>query len=221
MCFSAGASFAAGAVITAAGVAVTTKVSKPSQRLFACLPFLFAIQQVTEGFIWLALQNPDYAVLEKINTYIFLIVADVLWPVMIPLSVILLEENGKKRKIIRIFLYAGIFLSLYYSTCLMLFRINPEIINCHIYYAGAFPQKLMLPAFLLYITVTVTPLFISTVKRMYILGILMFAGCVVSVIFYTRNVTSVWCFFAAIISVVIYWILKGAEAQRQRGNDLS
>jgi hypothetical protein len=207
MCFSAGASFTAAAVIAAAGVATTANVSKPSQRLFACIPFLFSIQQIAEGFLWLTLLNPDQVILQKINTYLFLIPADVLWPVLIPLSILLMEENVKKRRMIRIFLYAGILLSLYYSICMLLFSVHPVIMNCHIYYGGSFPGKLMLPAFLLYITVTVAPLFISTVKRMYIFGIMMFVACVVSVIFYTKNVTSVWCFFAALLSVLIYWIL--------------
>ena len=211
MCFSAGASFTAGALIAAAGVAVATKVSKPSQRLFASIPFIFAIQQIAEGFIWLTLQNPDQIILQRINTYLFLIPADVLWPTLIPLSIIFMEENINKRKIIRIFLYAGILLSLYYGSCLLLFKVNPVIMNCHIHYEGTFPEKLMLPAFLLYIIVTITPLFISSVKRMYILGILMFVACVVSVIFYTQDVTSVWCFFAALISAVIFWILKESK----------
>jgi hypothetical protein len=218
MCFSAGASFAAGAVIAVAGVATMTKVSKPPQRLFASIPFLFAIQQIAEGFLWLTLRNPDQVVLQKISTYFFLIPADVLWPILIPLAMILMEENSIRRNIIKIFLYTGILLSIYYSVCMLLFRINPVIMNCHIYYGGTFPAKLMMPAFLLYVTVTIAPLFISTVKKMYIFGILMFVACVVSAIFYTKNVTSVWCFFAALLSVLIYWILKSNPDTRPEGN---
>ncbi len=208
MCFSAPASFTAGALIAAAGVAATTKVSKPSQRLFAGIPFLFAVQQIAEGFLWLTLQNDGQLILQKISTYLFLIPADILWPILIPLSVILMEESSKRRNILKFFLYAGILLSLYYGICMLLFRINPVIMNCHIYYGGTFPEKLMIPAFLLYVTVTVAPLFISTVKKMWIFGILMFAACIVSAIFYTKNVTSVWCFFAALLSILIFWILK-------------
>jgi len=40
MCFSAGASFTAGAVISAIGVATVIKVRKPSQKLFAVIPFI-------------------------------------------------------------------------------------------------------------------------------------------------------------------------------------
>jgi hypothetical protein len=43
---------------------------------------------------------------------------------------------------------------------------------------------------------------------MRLMGVLMFFSCLVTAIFFIDYLTSVWCFFAAIISVVIYWILK-------------
>jgi len=208
MCFSAGASFTAGAVISAIGVATIMNVRKPSQKLFAVIPLIFGIQQLTEGFVWLALQNPGHLTIQKISTYIFLVVADVLWPVIIPGSLLLMEENMKKRKALRIFLIAGAVLSLYYAICLINFRVTPEILNCHIYYGSAFIQALMIPAFLFYQVVTLIPLFISGVKGMRWLGLLMFLAVVVTVIFYIKNVTSVWCFFAAVISLVIYRMIR-------------
>ena len=36
----------------------------------------------------------------------------------------------------------------------------------------------------------------------------MFLSCLVTAIFFFQYLTSVWCFFAAIISVVVVWILK-------------
>jgi hypothetical protein len=43
------------------------------------------------------------------------------------------------------------------------------------------------------------------------MGILMFFSCLVTAIFFTQYLTSVWCFFAALISGVIYWILSDAK----------
>jgi hypothetical protein len=127
---------------------------------------------------------------------------------MIPGSLLLMEENVKRRKALRIFLIAGAVLSSYYAICLIIFKVTPKILNCHINYGGAFIPSLMIPAFLLYQVVTLIPLFISGVKGMRWLGVLMFLAVVVTVIFYVKNVTSVWCFFAAIISVVIYRMIR-------------
>ena len=59
MCFSASASFGAGIVLTGIGVASIKKSDTRSKSLFASIPLIFGIQQITEGFLWLALSNPD------------------------------------------------------------------------------------------------------------------------------------------------------------------
>ncbi|HNX43266.1 MAG TPA: hypothetical protein PLJ84_00780 [Bacteroidales bacterium] len=215
MCFSATASFTAGAVITAIGVASELKVRKKSQRLFAAVPLIFGLQQIAEGFVWVSLQRPDQLLMQYISTYVFLITADVLWPVMVAASCLLMEENPGKRKILKILLAAGAALSLYYAFCLLSFAVTPEILNCHINYAGEFPHVLVIPAFLVYLVVTITPFFVSGVKGMPWLGAVLFLACVVSVIFYIQNLTSVWCFFAAILSIFIYLLIS---REKQKGS---
>lgn len=213
MCFSAEASFAGGIIISAIGVATVTKVHKSSQLVFASIPLFFGIQQITEGVLWLTLPNPDYLSIQKFSTYLFLIMAEVLWPMMIPLSVLFMEENPKKKIIMRLFLILGACLSAYYATCIILFNVNPEIMGFHIQYHTNFPKSLALIAFAIYLTVTITPLIISSVKKTHLLGILMFLSCAVTAFFFTQYLTSVWCFFAAIISVVIFWILRDSKRE--------
>jgi hypothetical protein len=43
------------------------------------------------------------------------------------------------------------------------------------------------------------------------LGILMFFSCLITAIFFRQFLTSVWCFFAALISGVIFWILHDSR----------
>jgi hypothetical protein len=212
MCFSAEASFAGGVIISAIGVATVTKVHKSSQLVFASIPLFFGIQQMVEGSLWLTIPLNDYGSLREISTYIFLIMADVLWPTMIPLSVLLMEDNLKRKKILLVLLGMGITLSLYYSFCLFNFDVMPEIRGYHIHYNTTFPKFLSMPAFIIYLGVTIAPLFISSIKRTHLMGVLMFLSCLVTAIFFTQYLTSVWCFFAAILSGVIYWILKDSKS---------
>ena len=212
MCFSPLASFIGGAVISSIGIATIRKVHKPSQVLFAAIPLFFGFQQVAEGLLWLALKKTGLDDLEKVSSNIFLIMADVIWPVMIPLSVLFLENSSRKRKILFVFLSIGVVLSLYYSWCLLTFDVTPRIKGFHIQYDTGFPRSLAMVAFLFYLTATIPPLFISSTRRMYLFGILATISCFVTGIFYTQYLTSVWCFFAALISVVIYWILTDAKS---------
>jgi hypothetical protein len=211
MCFSAEASFAGGVIISAIGIATITKVHKPSQLIFASIPLFFGIQQFAEGFVWETLPNQEYLAVLKVATYVFLIMADFLWPMMIPLAVLFMEKDEKKKRILRVFFFAGLTLSMYYAFCLLSFNIYPEISGYHILYKTDFPKSLSMIAFAIYLIVTITPLFVSSIKRTHLLGVLMFLSCLVTAIFFRQYLTSVWCFFAALISGVIFWILRDSK----------
>lgn len=211
MCFSAGASFAGGIIISAIGVVTIKKVHKPSQLVFASIPLFFGIQQIAEGCLWLSLPDIDLAGVQKISTYSFLIMAQVLWPTIIPLSVLLMEEKGNRRRILQVLLFMGISLSLYYACCLIFFHVTPQIMGYHIRYNTDFPDSLAVPAFIVYLIATITPLFVSSIKRTHLLAIFMFVSCLITAIFFTQYLISVWCFFAALISGVIFWILSDSK----------
>ena len=213
MCFSAEASFAGSVIISAIGIATVTRVHKPSQLVFACIPLFFGMQQLAEGILWLTLPHPEHLALQKIDTYIFLIMAQVVWPTMIPLSVLLMEKLKKRRRFIVILLAMGLSVSLYYAYCLIFMNVNPQITGYHIQYRNDFPQGMANWVFAVYLIASITPLFVSSIKRTHLLGVLMFLSCLVTAIFFRQYLTSVWCFFAAFISGVIYWILSDSKKQ--------
>jgi hypothetical protein len=215
VCFSAGASFAGGAVISAIGVACVRSARKPSQKLFAGIPMFFAFQQFSEGVVWLTIKSGGNYQLQMTAAYIFLVMALVVWPTMIPLAVRRLEETKKRKEIITMMLVAGTILSSYYAFCLVSFNVRPAINGFHIQYLNDFPASLSNAAFGVYVIATMGPLFASSVKRMYLFGILVMLSCIVTGIFYREYLTSVWCFFAALISAVIYWIVKTSQVEME------
>ena len=141
----------------------------------------------------------------------FLVMAQVIWPVMIPLSVLFMEESEKKQQILKILLLLGVILSIYYASCLIFFNVHPQINGYHIVYKNDFPVFLMPFSFILYLTSTITPLFVSSIKRTHLMGILMTFSCLVTAFFFTQYLTSVWCFFAALLSGIVYWILNDSR----------
>ena len=211
MCFSANASFAGAVVISAIGVATVREVHKPSQLVFASIPLFFGLQQFTEGLVWLTLRNPYLAHIETFCTYMFLVMAEVLWPMMIPLSVLFMEKGKKRKKILWVLLVMGLSVSLYYAFCLLFFNVTPQIKGYHIQYKTDFPNSWTILAFITYFIASVTPLFVSSIKRTHLLGILMSLSFLVTAVFYLQYLASVWCFFAALMSGVIFWILRDAK----------
>jgi hypothetical protein len=213
MCFSAEASFAGGVIISAIGVATVRKVHKPSQILFSAIPLFFGLQQITEGILWMTLPLLDHVGLRHFSTYVFLVMAQVIWPVLIPLSVLFMEESEKKKKYLFALLFTGTALSIYYAICLLSFNVYPQIQGYHIFYDNDFPKSpvFTIVSFIFYLIATITPLFVSSIKKTHLLGILMTFSCLVTGIFFTQYLLSVWCFFAALISAVIYWILHDSR----------
>jgi hypothetical protein len=209
MCFSAPASFVAGALLSGIGITSQRKVRKPEQRLFAVIPFLFGLQQFAEGVLWITLRSGGgYDWLQNVATYAFLIPALVIWPTMVPLSIWFMEKAETRKKILAGLMATGGIVSLFYVFCLISYNVTPQILGFHMVYLDEFPRTIMDIAFPFYLASTIAPLFVSTIRRMRVFGILIAISYLVTGIFFKHYLTSVWCFFAALISVVIYWILS-------------
>jgi hypothetical protein len=213
MCFSASASFAGGVIITSIGAAAIRKNTEPSQRLFAAIPMLFGLQQAAEGFVWLALQSPGHDMLLKVAAYIFLVIALVVWPTMLPLSVLLMERSEQRRRALYASLATGMAVSLCFVIYILIFNMTAQISSYHILYAIDYPQQIASLGAIAYIIATIPPLFVSSKKGMGLFGVIIVLSYCVTRIFYGEYLISVYCFFAALASVVIFRIvLKNSRA---------
>jgi hypothetical protein len=208
MCFSAEASFVAGAVLSVIGVATIKKVRAPSQILFASIPLIFGIQQISEGFVWLSFINETYSSWQQVSTYTFLIIAQVVWPSWVPVSILLLEKQNGRKKILSILSVIGLLVSFYLASCLFVRNVRSEIIDHHISYTLWVPSAVTQSLEVLYFVSTVVPLFISSVKKMWYAGFAILISYIVTQLFFENYVISVWCFFAAIISFIIFFIIS-------------
>lgn len=211
MCFSASASFGAGAVLAVVGVVSLKKIQKPSQIAFASIPVFFSIQQVTEGVLWVSLPNPAAVITQYNTTFLFLFFAQVVWPVLVPLSILLLEKESKHRTILKILTGIGVAISVYMFYCLLSFPVEAEIVGQHISYTQHYPGTLRNVGAVFYVLATIGPLFLSQIKRMWVLGSLIAVSYIVTEIFYTNYVLSVWCFLASVISIVVLLLMRNVR----------
>lgn len=207
MCFNANVSFGASVVIGIIGIATIRKAKSP-QYAFASIPLLFAIQQFVEGILWLALKQPDEIETQKIATYVFILIAQVIWPVLVPLSILLMEKEKIRQRILLIFLVIGAVVSTFGAYRILFFDIVALIENHHIKYDFNISSPIMPFAALFYILPTIISPFISSVKKMVLLGSLLLFSLIISKIFFEVYTISVWCFFAAIISSVVFMIIS-------------
>lgn len=208
MCFSASASFAAGAVLTAVGVASLNKTTKTSELPFASIPLFFGLQQFAEGIVWLSLNNSDYAFMEGISAHAFIFFAQVLWPVWVPFSIYKFERQEGKRNILgKSLIGIGVLVAAIMAYYLFTHHIEAKILEHHISYNQAYLQQFGIIGGILYLAATAIPPFISTNRKMWILGGSILLAYILTEIFYSQFVVSVWCFFAAILSALVLWIV--------------
>jgi hypothetical protein len=212
MCFSAGASFGASALLGVAGLVAVAKAKTTSQRLFATIPFVFAIQQLAEGLLWLSVKSPGLEAGQSFFTYTFLVFAMMVWPVMIPFTIGLLEKDVKRKRMINILSGIGITVFIGIGCVLLFYPVHVVATHHHLHYRFDFPlviKKLIWLFDILYFMATIITPFISSIKRMKWLGIIFLVSYLFAAIFFKGFVVSVWCYFAAVLSIVVIWIVAG------------
>lgn len=213
MCFSAEVSFGAAAVLGVTGVAALVKVNRPKQILFASIPILFAIQQACEGVLWLSLSHASMAKWQEPFTYVFLFFAQFLWTTWIPLAFLSLEKNGLFKKLLAVTAVAGICDSLLLGYRLIANGAEAEIDCSHIYYHIASPQWMVIASSILYVIAIIITPFFSSLRHARLLGLLMAGSLIFTKLMYEQYLISVWCFFAALLSVLIVRMMRQFHSQ--------
>jgi hypothetical protein len=102
----------------------------------------------------------------------------------------------------------------------MLFADNPRpfVNDFHIDYIvslSQFDEKIQVIQQIIYVVVTVVPLYVSSLKGAKILATANFIALISAFIFFKHSLPSTWCFFAAILSGIFYWIVT-LETRRRK-----
>lgn len=215
MCFSTEASFVSGGVLAVIGVATITKIKSPSQIIFAGFPLIFSAQQFIEAFVWIGLTDPEYSRMGHVSAYIFIFFAQVLWPFYVPLAFFLLEKDQIRKKILLIILGIGALISVYHLYCMINFKIGAKISPYHIYYEIDSVLNEFLVISFLYVITIILPPFVSSHKGASLIGSFLLLSFVVSQFYFNDYVISVWCFFAAITSMLVFQSMRELRVKHE------
>jgi hypothetical protein len=118
----------------------------------------------------------------------------------------LMEPDIRRKKILYYFLLLGAAASLYMFYCLITYDISAVVESGHIRYYRNFPYlNIMRPVN--FVLIGITP-FLSTLRYTKLLAGAMMASLILTYIFYREYLISVWCFFAAILSLLIILVIN-------------
>jgi hypothetical protein len=178
----------------------------------ALTPVAFAAQQAAEGFVWLGLDHGDPALVGR-GAVVFLFFALAFWPFWIPFSLLLLESRrAGKRLLATATVLSLVWLWLYAPLAADPGRwLSTEVVHHSIAYdfndLPAFhlvPRTAWRIAYLAFICVPLLAARPGGGDRLRL-----FVGSLVAVLFvlsylvYWYAFTSVWCFFAALLALLL------------------
>ena len=173
------------------------------------IPLLFGVQQIVEGILWLTFRY-DAPVLKQVTTYGYSMFSHVLWPIYIPFAVSFLESTQWRKRALRAFQAAGLIVGLYLLyfiiTRPVVAQIDGHHIVRHMLYVS--PHFFLAPVMLLYLSATCVSCFVSSHPFVRLFGGLAFVSFVAAYLVYARALVSIWCFFAAVLSLIIYLHLR-------------
>jgi hypothetical protein len=200
MCFSATASFTAGTVLIVFGAITVRRVRRPAELPFALIPALFGIQQLIEGALWTTFSGQE-AHLNSVLTHLYSLFSHVLWPFYIPIAILLLEPVQWRRRLISGVAVAGGAAALFLLYFLVMEPTVSRVVGQHIDYVSPhFYTATVLP---FYVLATCASSLLSSHPAVRWFGVATTISLIVAAAIYTAWFISVWCFFAAAISVIV------------------
>lgn len=207
MCFSAGASFITAGSLSVLGVYAINKVKTGPRLYMAIVPLLFGAQQAIEGLLWLTYTNRLDAHYQPILAFGFLAFAFSLWSWYIPYSLLQLEIDPQRAYLLRILLGVGISIAMGLGFLLLQQGAQPSVHTHHISYdikLPLFSEELYL---LWYCLAVIVPFFVSSLSWAPLFGGLVLLACMASAYLWHHAFGSMWCFWSALLSMLIAHII--------------
>lgn len=180
---------------------------------FAAYPVAFGLQQAVEGALWLGIASDDQALIRAASKG-FVFFSHFFWLFWAPLSVLAVEGDGRRRRILAVLTVLGggfgasLFLPVLLSDDWLNVAVSQHSISYQItvIYDGIVHREVLRAG---YVGMIVASLLICSVNRVRVFAGLILISMVAAYLFFDYAFTSVWCFFAAILSLhVLYMVRK-------------
>jgi hypothetical protein len=153
--------------------------------------------------VWLNLNGRFHQTpVSLLAQYVYLTFAFIWWPSYMPLAVALAEPVPWRRRWSFAAVVGGLCVASVDTSYLWTTNLSPTVVGHSIHYGhGAFTERMT------YGMVSLLPLFISSVPKLWVLGALSLSTFIISDVFFPLTFISVWCLLAAVSSIVVLWFV--------------
>ena len=202
MCFAPEADALVGGIVIGVGIDALRHVHRPQQILLASLPLLFGLHQLTEAFVWWGLQGHLAESVERVAVWVYLVFAFSALPVLVPVAVGLIERVAARRRVMCGFGVLGVAVASVLTVAMLRGPIHAMIDGRHVAYTvDAVAHGGQLTA--LYVVATCGALLASSYRDIARIGALNLVAIPVLMWFTISGFVSLWCFWAAVVSIAI------------------
>jgi Family of unknown function (DUF6629) len=211
MCFSPVGDLAGGAVVAALGVDACRHVKgRPQNLALAGLPLLLGLHQVDEAFVWWSLQGHVPSGVGRVATWAYLVVALVALPVVVPLLLAVYEHAPRRRWRYAPFEALGLVVSGVLLEAMLVGHPSVRLGAYHLAYSIGLQHGVVFIG--LYIVATCGPMLASGRRLLVWFGVANLAAVVALALLCADGFTSLWCFYAALLSGAIALHLRRRPA---------
>lgn len=216
MCFSAQADLTAAALVAPVGVVALRMAPTRRDLPLAALPLLFAVHQGVEAFVWLGMDGKVSAGVERAAIVAYLAIAQLILPLLVPIGIRAIEPVAWRRRALLVPLAAGIAIAAW-----VIYVMNVETIAAHPErHAVVYDTDYRLGPIstVLYAVATLGAVFLTSRRELLLFGLVNAVGFGGAALVRYESVTSVWCLYAALTSVVVLLHLRARRREEGVGN---
>ncbi|CAN5762336.1 hypothetical protein BH23ACT2_BH23ACT2_01340 [soil metagenome] len=208
MCLSAEASLLSGVAIGAVGIDALRHVRYRHEALIAALPAVFGFHQLVEGLVWLSSEGEAPARLAQPAARLYLLIALVVIPLLVPLAVIALEPRaGRYRR--AVFAAVGVGVAAVCLQALLSSSVTVGTGQHYVTYGVGLSHGGLVVA--LYVLATCGPALWSTRPHIRLFGFVNLVAVGLLGRLSLSGLISLWCAWAAVTSVAIAAHLRAAR----------
>jgi hypothetical protein len=213
VCFSPEGDLAGGLVVTAIGIDACRHLrGRNNYLILAVTPLVLGAHQIDESLVWWGLQGHVPHLAGRIAMWIYLVIAFVVVPILVPLAILRLETTRRRRWLLAPFLALGTGVAVVLLVTMLHGPVTVQLGTYHLAYSIGLRHGTIIIG--LYIVATCGSLLLSGYRHILIFGVANLVAVGILARLTADGFASLWCFYAALASGAISLHMRFAKPHR-------
>jgi hypothetical protein len=213
VCFSPQGDLVGGLVVGAIGVDACRHLrGRSSELLLATTPLLLGAHQIDESLVWWSLEGDVSHAVGRIAMWIYLLIAMVVVPILVPLAIWKLTPRGRRRSALLALVILGVAVAAFLLATMLRGPVTVRRGSYHLAYSIGLHNGILVIG--LYVVATCGSLLFSGYRHVVIFGLGNLMVVVILAELTADGFASLWCFYAALASGAITLHLRYAKPHR-------